>query len=330
MQPLPRIVIVTPALADANNGNWRTARRWARLLAGVGRIRVASDWDGGDDTLMVALHARRSAAAVARWRATRPAAPLVVVLTGTDLYRDIAVDAAAQASLRHADHLVVLNERGVEALPAALRAKARVVLQSASARRSLAKTPRHLRALMVGHLRAEKAPRCYFDAAHALAPRPDIRLDHVGAALDAALGAEAAATMAALPRYRWLGSRPHAETRRRIQAAHVLVHPSAIEGGAHVVVEALRSGTAVLASAIDGNRGLLGDAYDGYFAPGDGAALAAALQRLRDAPAMLDHLQRQCAARAARFDPALEAAALRTLVRDALNLPLPCPATDRR
>ena len=31
MNPL-RIVIVSPALADANNGNWQTARRWQRLL----------------------------------------------------------------------------------------------------------------------------------------------------------------------------------------------------------------------------------------------------------------------------------------------------------
>jgi hypothetical protein len=29
----PSVVIVTPALADANNGNWQTARRWARMLA---------------------------------------------------------------------------------------------------------------------------------------------------------------------------------------------------------------------------------------------------------------------------------------------------------
>ena len=30
----PRVLIVSPALADANNGNWRTAARWGRFLAG--------------------------------------------------------------------------------------------------------------------------------------------------------------------------------------------------------------------------------------------------------------------------------------------------------
>ena len=34
----PNIVLVTPALASANNGNWQTARRWARLLVPAYRV----------------------------------------------------------------------------------------------------------------------------------------------------------------------------------------------------------------------------------------------------------------------------------------------------
>jgi putative glycosyltransferase (TIGR04348 family) len=245
----------------------------------------------------------------------------VVVLTGTDLYRHIETDAAAQASLQAADRLLVLNELGVQALPAALRAKARVVLQSCAARATLAKTPRHLRALMVGHLRPEKAPGTYFEAAHRLAHRSDILLDHIGAALVPALGAEAAALAAACPHYRWLGGLPHAAARRRIQAAHVLVHPSQMEGGAHVIVEAVRSGTAVLASRIAGNVGLLGEGYGGYFPVGDATALATVLQRLRDQPAMLAGLQQQCRDRAPLFDPAQEAAALHAGLAEALLAP---------
>ena len=248
----PDLVIVTPALADANNGNWQTARRWGRMLSKAYRVRLAASWDGGDEAVMLALHARRSAASIARWRALRPAVPLVVVLTGTDLYRDIAHDASAKASLQMADRLVVLNQMGPRSLPRALRPKAQVVLQSCAARRILPKTQQHLRALMVGHLRSEKSPETYFDAARMLTTRADILLDHIGEALDPALGAQAAALMGANPRYRWLGGVPHGATRRRIQAAHVLVHPSRMEGGAHVVIEAVRSGTPVLASRIDG------------------------------------------------------------------------------
>lgn len=320
----PRIVIVTPALADANNGNWQTARRWAAMLRADYGVRVLSRWSAdaaADEVLMLALHARRSAESVAAWRAQRPAAPLVLVMTGTDLYRDIATDAAAQRSLALADRLVVLNTRGAQALPAELRAKARVVLQSTPARRPQAdKTTRHLRALAVGHLRAEKAPQTLWAAAARLAQRGDILIDQLGAALDPALGEQASRLAQQLPGFRWLAAVPHAQARRRIQAAHVLVHTSAMEGGAHVVTEAITSGTPVLASRIDGNLGLLGDDYAGCFDPGDDAALAALLVRARDDAAMLPALAAQCAARAPLFAPRREHQRLLQLLAE-LGLP---------
>ncbi|MBX3607675.1 MAG: TIGR04348 family glycosyltransferase [Piscinibacter sp.] len=315
----PRLVIVTPALAQANNGNWQTAHRWAGMLAGAYRVRVTADWDGGEADLLIALHARRSAGAVAAWRAAQAQRPLVLVLTGTDLYGDIAVDAAAQRSLALADRLVVLNELGPRALPPEHRAKARVLLQSCSSRHPLARATRHLRALMVGHLRDEKAPRTWFQAARLLQARDDILLDHVGMALDPALGAEARALAEECPRYRWLGGLPHEATRRRIQAAHVLVHASRVEGGAHVVIEALRSGTPVLASHIDGNLGLLGTDYRGTFPLGDAHALAALLRQARDEPAMLPGLRAQGDLRAPLFDPARESEALLGLLAELLT-----------
>jgi len=320
---LSRIVLVTPSLADANNGNWQTARRWARMLGQAYRVRLATEWTGrGDDDgddLLIALHARRSAASIARWKARRPDAPVVVVLTGTDLYRDIEHDREAQAALARADRLVVLNALGTNSLPVALRAKVDVVLQSTTTRRPLVKSDRRLRTVTVGHLRDEKSPQTLFDAARLLADRTDLHFDHIGAALDPAIGARALALTTECPRYRWLGGRTHTETRARIQRAHALVHPSRIEGGAHVVIEALRSGTAVVASRIDGNVGLLGDDYAGYFPVGDAHALAAALVRLRDDPAMLPFLQRQCAARSDAFAPAREAATLHALIALAIG-----------
>lgn len=323
---MKKLVLVTPALAAANNGNWQTARRWARFLSGHYRVRLTDHWRGGDEDLMVALHARRSAASVAAWRAVFPQRPLVLVLTGTDLYRDIHHDAAAQQSLAAADRLVVLNELGAAELPERWRGKAVVCLQSATARVPLAKTGRHLRALMVGHLRDEKSPQTYFEAARLLAGRTDILLDHVGGALDESLADEARALMREQPRYRWLGALPHGATRARIQAAHVLVHPSRMEGGAHAVTEALVSGTAVLASRIAGNVGLLGDGYAGLFDWGDAAALAAALQRLRDDAAMLPALLRQGAARAPLFAPEHERS---TLLHLLATLPAPQEAPGR-
>ncbi len=295
------------------------------MLAPAYRVRLAASWQGGetagDAALMVALHARRSAPSVAAWRAAHPGRPLLLVLTGTDLYRDIQTDAAAQQSLALADALVVLNTLGARSLPDGLRAKCQVLLQSCPARQPLAKPQRHLRAVMVGHLRSEKDPQTYWHAAQRLAGRSDILLDHIGQPLDPVLGVQAAALAAAQPSYRWLGGLPHAATRRRIQQAHLLVHPSRMEGGAHVVIEALRSGTPVLASRIDGNLGLLGDDWPGLFEPGDPAALAALLQRARDDPAMLPALADRAAQRAPLFAPDAEAAALLALVASLLHAP---------
>lgn len=306
---------MTPALAQANNGNWQTAHRWAQMLRSAYRVRLAERWDAGDEGLMIALHARRSAASVAAWRAAHPDRPLVLVLTGTDLYRDNDSSPEAQRSLALADALVVLNEHGCRRLPAGLQPKCRVVLQSCTARRPVAKTSRHLRVLMVGHLRDEKDPLTFMRAARRLAGRPDILFDHIGAPLDATLGGEAAALAAAQPTYRWLGGLPHALARRRIQAAHLLVHASRMEGGAHVVIEAIRSGTPVLASRIDGNLGLLGDTAGPGFEVGDDARLAALVEQMRDDPAMLARLAASQARRAPLFAPEAEQAGLRQLVQ---------------
>ena len=309
------ICIVTPALADARNGNWQTAKRWARMLAPDYRVDLTDRWTGADAALLIALHARKSADSIRRWSDAMPGRPILVVLTGTDLYRDIHVDASAQQSLRLASALVVLQERGVDELPPQFRDKADVCYQSTPKQQALPKTSRHLRALMVGHLRAEKDPQTYFAAAQALAGRRDIFLDHVGAALDDGWAGKIRAVVASCPNYRWLGALTHSATLGRIRRAHVLVHPSRLEGGAHVVMEAVRSGTPVLASRIPGNVGLLGNDYEGYFEAGDAAALTALLTRCRDDAAMLPRLSGMCSARSHLFEPDRERATLLGMIR---------------
>jgi len=313
-----KVVIVTPALADANNGNWRTARRWRAMLGERYDVHLSAAWQDGDEHLMIALHARRSAASAAAWRARHPDRPLIVVLTGTDLYRDIATDAQARQSLEIADRLVALNLLGPRALPALLQSRCHVILQSCASRVRQTPPTRYLRALMIGHLRLEKAPDVLFGAARELARRPDIRIDHIGSALDPELGEAARSLATQCHGYRWLGELSHEATRRRLQRASVLVHPSRMEGGAHVVIEAIRSGVPVLASRIDGNVGLLGPDYQGYCAPGDARALAALLTRARDDADWLARLTRQCSAKSALFSPEHEKSALHGLIDECL------------
>jgi hypothetical protein len=182
----------------------------------------------------------------------------VLVLTGTDLYRDIDHDAAAPSARWRWPTAGGAQRAGPRSLPEALRGQAAWCCSPARRASRCQDHTRHLRALMVGHLRDEKDPRPTGAPRAAWRP-PDILLDHIGEALDPALGAQAPA-LAAAPARTTAGwarcrTRPRAGASRQ---AHVLVHPSRMEGGAHVVIEAMRSGTPVLASRIDGNLGLLG------------------------------------------------------------------------
>lgn len=314
------ILIVSPASQRENNGNWQTASRWAGFLGRHHDVRIVHDWRTGDPVpdLLIALHARRAAPALAAYTAACPQRPALLVLTGTDLYRDIAVDADARASLERATALVLLQPAGLALLPAAVRGKARVIYQSAPALARVAGDPQAPVISMIGHLRAEKDPATFMAAA-ALVTAPGARLLHIGGALDAALGALAADTARATPRYRWLGHLPHDAAREHLRRSHAMVIASTMEGGANVVIEAVTCGVPVLASDIDGNRGMLGADYAGYFAVGDAAALAALIDRSIEDAAFYAHLCAQCAARAALFAPAAEQAALLQLVDNLLD-----------
>ena len=330
-------------MADANNGNWQTAQRWARMLGRSYQVRLVSHWPHAQvphANALIALHARRSAPSIDAWAAQKPNSPLIVALTGTDLYRDIADDPQAQHSLRVAHRLIVLQEAAPQALPEAFRSKTRVLFQSCSPRQIVSKTRRHLRVVVVGHLRSEKSPQTVFDIARALHPADDVLIDHIGDALEPQWAEAANDTSSTCPHYRWLGGLKHSEARRHIQRAHLLLHTSQMEGGAHVIMEAITSGTPVLASCVAGNVGMLGNEYTGYF-DWNNAAQATALLRLckhsltmafDDPNNLLAQLTAQCHQRAALFAPAHEAWALQTLVAQALasvpqNNPSPTPST---
>jgi putative glycosyltransferase (TIGR04348 family) len=322
----PHIVIVSPALSDANNGNWQTANRWRNMLKGRYHCRIVKNWPdkfANQDDIMIALHARRSADSVLAWTSTRLAIKqpqnLIVVLTGTDLYRDLQTYPAAQATLDVASKIIVLQELAPLGLRADWQAKTHVIFQSTPRAPTLPKPTSHLRALMVGHLRDEKSPQTLLAAARLLAQADAaIYIDHIGAALDEALGEAAQATALVCPRYRWLDALPHAQTLRSIARAHVLVHTSKMEGGAHVILEAVCAGTPVLASRIDGNVGMLGADYAGYFELGDAQGLANLLLRCRASQTgsdeLLQQLQSQIAARAPLFAPERESSQLLALV----------------
>ena len=322
-----KAVLVSPATQEANNGNWHTAHRWSQFLShGPDHcdIAIVTEWSGEPEPyskqpadLMIALHARRSAASIAAWATACPGRPLILVLTGTDLYRDIQYDPLAQQSLALATHIVVLQEAGLAALPEAYQAKTRVIYQSAPRLKPAVKSTHQFVALMVGHLRDEKDPMTFMKAARYTASTT-IHFEQIGMALEPNFEQAALETARLNPDYRWLGGLPRAATRQRIKRAHVLVSCSKMEGGAHVILEAIQSGTPVLASRIDGNVGMLGKDYSGYFDLGDDAQLAKLVQRCALEPDFLALLQSQCGQRAQLFEPALEKSLVLKLVTSVL------------
>ena len=315
----PRVTIVTPFLAASNAGNWHTASRWARALAADYRVRVEQAWRGEPCDLLIALHARRSAESIQKFGAAHPDRPLVVVLTGTDLYRDLATNREARRSLELASRLVVLNELGPRRLPAWARGKATVILQSARQLSPGRRPRRHLAVAVVGHLRDEKNPQFVWSLLRELPADLPLRVRHVGAAVEPALGREAAQVAARDARYRWLGELPRARARQVIRASHLLLHPSNMEGGAQAVIEAVRSHTAVLASGIDGNAGLLGEDYPGLFTENHVEAAGALLLRAAHDAGFLRRLQARCEQRAALFAPEQERERLLALADDCLR-----------
>src|ERR1700745_3772980 len=126
------IRMVCPAPPGSLYGNMVTARAWGGILRSLGhRVIITNDYQDERCDLLIALHARKSAGAVLRFRARQPASPLVVALTGTDVYHDLARSRGAQEALEAADRIVALQPLAAQEIDLHLRRKVHVIYQSA-------------------------------------------------------------------------------------------------------------------------------------------------------------------------------------------------------
>jgi putative glycosyltransferase (TIGR04348 family) len=313
-----RIRLVTPAPAGSRKGNRVTALRWARFLRALGHaVRVGQDYRGQRCDLLVALHAGYSSPSVARFRGDHPDRPLVLALTGTDLYGEIHTSPEARQALELATRLVVLQPLGVEELPAHLRPRARVIYQSVRSPRWRA-VPRAGRfdVCVLGHLRPVKDPFRTAEAARRLPPESRLRVLHLGGALSEEMGRAAGAEAAGNPRYRWLGERPRRQALRILARCRLLVLTSLSEGGANAVSEAVAVGVPVLSSRVAGSVGLLGPDYPGYFPVGDTPALADLLRRAETDAAFYQALKAHSEKCRPLIDPARELRSWEELLRE--------------
>ncbi|MFQ5600538.1 MAG: selenoneine biosynthesis selenosugar synthase SenB [Candidatus Krumholzibacteriia bacterium] len=312
--------MITPSSPAQHTGNTVTAGRWAHRLRELGhRVRIAQEYDGAPCDLLVALHARRSAAAATRFRRLFPERPLVIALTGTDLYRDLERSAAARRSLDHATRIVLLQPLGVGELERRHRQKCVVILQSAVALRARPRRrSRTFDVAVLGHLRHVKDPMRAAYAARRLPPDSRIRILHAGRALTPSFARAARGEMRLNRRYVWRGDLSRGAARRLLVECRALVLSSRMEGGANVISEAVVAGLPVLASRIPGSVGLLGPDYAGYFEVGDTTGLAALLHRVETEGRFAARLRHHVRRLAPRFRPARERAAWKRLLRGVL------------
>jgi len=313
-----KICIVTPARAGSRLGNAVTAERYAAFFRSAGwRCDVLRTYAGEKCDVLIALHARKSARSVLAFRKRFPLRTLVVVLTGTDLYRDLPRSAAARRSLRAASRIIVLQPRGMQALAPRARRKAQSIMQSSPARASKGRhrEPGALRVCVLGHLRPEKDPLRAALAVRSLPLDLDVKVTQAGAALDRRSERAARNEMARNARYRWIGEISHAAAMRLLASSDAMVISSCMEGGANVVCEAIARGVPVLASAIDGNTGILGARYPGLFSAGDTRALARLLEKAANEPAFLRRLRSLCRSLRPLVDPRRERRAWIGLLR---------------
>ena len=311
-----RIGIITPAPPRSKFGNRVTAVRWARILRKLGhRVNVKQEYDGRRYGLLIALHARKSHDAVKQFHQQHPESPIIVALTGTDLYRDLRAGTSARASLELATRLVVLQPKALDELEPGLSEKTVVIYQSVESRPHAGRAARHsptrdsrrsFVVCVIGHLRPVKDPFRAAMAVRLLPASSQIRILQIGSAMTKAMARRARAESKRNRRYRWLGEQPRWRVRRILARSQLTVLSSRMEGGANVLSESLVASVPVLGSRIPGNVGVLREDYPGYFTVGDTRGLAQLLKRAENDAAFYAYLSTRCRKLARLFDPGRE------------------------
>ncbi len=292
-----------------------TALRWQGFLEELGySVEVTESWSGGDADVLIALHAYRSHQSIVQFKKKYPSRPIVLILTGTDLYRDIQNHSEVVQSMEMADRLIVLQSSALDSITPSLRYKVQVIYQSVEIDLPDPVAKEDFLVSVIGHLREEKDPFCVARSLPLLPSDSKITVRHLGQAMNSQMGDLARNFNATLNRYQWIGEVSHADTLRMLSQSRLMVISSLMEGGAHVVSEAIALGIPVIASDIPGNRGLLGESYPAYYPVGEECALANLLYRSETIPTFYASLQKHIDLRRELIKPAREKQSIQEMV----------------
>lgn len=311
----PSIEIVTPAPAGSLHGNRITALRWKNFLEVLGfNVNVTETWSNNDAQILIGLHAYRSHQSIVQFKNKYPHRPIILVLTGTDLYRDIAIHSEVLRSMEIVDKLVVLQSAAVDSIPSHLRYKVQVIYQSVSVDITQSVVQPDFQVTVIGHLRDEKDPFCIARCLPLIPADSKINVRHLGMAMNTKMEHAAQVYNETLKRYQWVGKVSHVDALKMLSESRLMVISSRMEGGAHVVSEAIALGIPVIASDIPGNKGLLGDDYLGYYPVSNEAALASMIYRAETMPDFYSVLKNQIDIRKDLISPKREMESIRELI----------------
>ena len=299
-----KIALVTPALPYSRTGNRATAIRWKNILSELGhQIELMTTFTGGQYDAMVALHSWHSAESIRHFNKLCPEKPLIVALTGTDLYKFIKTHPKPTLhSIKIAHALVALHGLAYLTIPQVYHKKLSVIYQSAKPIAPQKKKSKYnFDVCVVGHLREEKDPLRAAYAVRTVPGNSRIRIKQYGKAHTHEWGKRARQEMKINSRYRWYGEVPHWQVRKQYASADLMVLSSKMEGGANVISEACVAGLPTVASDIVGSIGLLGKDYPGYYAVGNTGSLRRLLLQVEADNALLHELHEACSSKARLF-----------------------------
>jgi len=272
------VVISSPYALDSLHGNTISAARIADIL-----------------------HARKSHVAIKAVKEQHPDARVILYLTGTDLYRDM-VEGCGQCteSLELADAVVVSQEASLNSIPQTYQEKAVVVYNSISLPEQKVSRRREKDLFVVAsHMRAVKQPFMVVDA---LAGIDDaVRVKLMGAEIDEGSTIKAREKMLEDERFEYLGTQDYADTIAWMSRSVATINTSLAEGGANSVGESIVLGVPVLASRIEGNIGMLGEDYAGYFSADSATELGELMHRVCSDEVFLAKLEQQVQQRSKKY-----------------------------
>jgi len=276
-------------------------------------------------------------AAVSLPRAERPA----IVYTEHSLWNKmaVAVRLVNRAGIGLDRSLIVVSEAAHEALPRALRPRARVIVHGvdlsasdalvadrdrirAGVRSELGIPDGDLMVLTVANLRPEKGYDTLLDAARLVVDRDlPVRFVSVGIGSEEAAMAERHRALGLGDRFTFLGLRQ--DVLRLLVAADLFVLPSRQEGLPVVLMEATSVGLPIVATAVGGVPQVLTDGVDGLVVPPDSPEdLADGVARLVVDPELRRRLGVGARERSVMFDVAEASRQIEGIYRDVTGSPV--------